>query len=481
MIRFCHQYHPIHEKHPLATEETLGHSQHVDMLHGPLMRKLILFALPIAMSSIMQQLFISANVAVVGHFVSAQAMAAVGGNGPIVNLIINLFLGLSVGANVVIARYVGREDMEGCQSAVHTVMAVSILSGFFLLFAGQLLAPFMLTLVDVPEDVMDLAVLYLRIYFVGMPCIMVYNFGAAVLRSVGDTKRPMYSLIAAGVVNVTLSLIFVLGFNMGVAGVGLATLAGNIVSSGLVLYFLLTEDDLIRPSIRKLSIAKVHLVRVIKIGAPAGLQGMIFSLSNVCILSGINGFGSSTAAGSATAINFEFISYFFINAFCQATVTFTSQNYAMCRLSRCRKIFREAMACGILLSGATCLIFTLGSAWFTGLYTSDPEVIRHSVTRVSIVESMQWLSATYEISGAALRGMGISMLPAIVTLIGSCLLRIVWVYTVFRMVPTYEMLLSVYPVSWAITGAIMLIAYFLIRKKLFSERSEGGYCKPLDF
>lgn len=459
----------------------MGHSQHMDMLHGPLMSKIILFALPIALSSILQQLFVSANVAVVGHFVSPQAMAAVGGNGPIVNLVINLFLGLSVGANVVIARYVGREDVEECQSAVHTVMAVSVLSGIFLLVTGQVLAPFLLNIVDVPQDVMDLAVLYLRLYFLGMPCIMIYNFGAAVLRSVGDTKRPMYSLAAAGIVNVTLSLILVLFFNMGVAGVGLATLTGNVVSAALVVYFLLNEDDMIRLCLRKLSIAKVHIVRVIKIGAPAGLQGMIFSLSNVCILSGINSFGSSAAAGSATAINFEFISYFFINAFCQATVTFTSQNYAMCSLNRCKKIFREAMSCGILLAGATCLIFTLGAAWFTGFYTSDPEVIRYSVTRVFFVESMQWLSATYEISAAALRGMGISMLPAMLTLIGSCLLRIVWVYTVFRMVPTYEMLLSVYPVSWSITGIMMLAAYFIIRKRLFSERSDGGYCKPLDF
>ena len=459
----------------------MGHSQHMDMLHGPLMGKLILFALPIALSSIMQQLFISANVAVVGHFVGAQAVAAVGGNGPIVNLIINLFLGLSVGANVVIARYVGREDKKECQSAVHTVMTVSVLSGIFLLVVGQFLAPLLIRLVDVPHDVMDLAVLYLRIYFVGMPCIMVYNFGAAVLRSVGDTKRPMYSLIVAGVVNVSLSLLFVIGLDMGVAGVGLATLAGNIVSSGLVVCFLLNEDDLIRLNLRKLSIARVHLFRVIRIGAPAGLQGMIFSLSNVCILSGINGFGSGTAAGSAAAINFEFISYFFINAFCQATVTFTSQNYAMCQLDRCKKIFRESMACAILLSGATCLVFTLGASFFAGLYTSDPEVIGHAVTRVSIVESTQWLSATYEISGAALRGMGISMLPAVVTLIGSCLLRIIWVYTVFPMFPTYEMLLTVYPVSWIITGAIMLTAYFLIRRKLFSERAEGGCCKPLEF
>ena len=462
-------------------ETPMGHSQHMDMLHGPLMGKLIMFALPIALSSIMQQLFISANVAVVGHFVGAQAVAAVGGNGPIVNLIINLFLGLSVGANVVIARYVGREDVNECQSAVHTVMAVSLLSGFFLLVAGQFLAPLMLRLVDVPHDVMDLAVLYLRIYFIGMPCIMVYNFGAAVLRSVGDTKRPMYSLIAAGVVNVSLSLLLVIGFDMGVAGVGIATLSGNLISAGLVVWFLLNEDDLIRLSLRKLTIVRIHLSRVIRIGAPAGLQGMIFSLSNVCILSGINGFGAATAAGSATAINFEFISFFFINGFCQATVTFTSQNYAMCQLDRCRKVFRESMACGILLSGATCLIFTLGAAFFCSLYTSDPEVIRQAVTRVSIVESMQWLSATYEISGAALRGMGVSMLPAMVTLIGSCLLRIVWVYTVFPLYPTYEMLLTVYPVSWAITGVIMLTAYFIIRRRLFAERGDGGYCKPLEF
>ena len=459
----------------------MKHAEHVDMLHGPLMGKIILFALPIALSSVMQQLFISANVAVVGHFVSAQAMAAVGGNGPIINLIINLFLGISVGANVVIARYVSREDKEDCQSAVHTVMAVSVLSGIFLMLVGQLVAPFMLEMVAVPEDVMDLAVLYLRIYFLGMPCVMIYNFGSAVLRSVGDSKRPMYSLLVAGAINVSLSLLFVLVLGWGVTGVGLATLAGNIVSAGLVVYFLINEDDMIRLSIRKLTIVKVHLIRVIKIGAPAGLQGMVFSLSNVCILSGINSFGSSTAAGAATAVNFEFISYFFINAFSQAAVTFTSQNYAMCQLERCKKIFRETMACGILLSGVTCLIFTLGAAFFTGLYTSDPAVIKQSVTRVSIVESMQWLSATYEISGAALRGMGVSMLPAIVTLIGSCLLRIVWVYTVFRIVPTYEMLLTVYPVSWVITGCIMLIVYFMIRKKLFSERTEGNSCKPLDF
>ena len=458
----------------------MGHAQHVDMLHGPLLGKIILFALPIAMSSILQQLFISANVAVVGHFVGAQAVAAVGGNGPIVNLIINLFLGLSVGANVVIARYVGREDQQACQSAVHTVMAVSILSGFFLLVAGQFLAPMLLRFVDVPHDVMDLAVLYLRIYFVGMPCIMIYNFGAAVLRSVGDTKRPMYSLMAAGVVNVSLSVVFVLFCDMGVAGVGLATFTGNLVSAALVLYFLLTEDDMIRLNLRKLAIARVHLLRVIRIGAPAGLQGMIFSLSNVCILSGINGFGSGTAAGSAAAINFEFISYFFVNAFCQATVTFTSQNYAMCQLDRCKKIFRENMACAVVLAGLTCLTFTLGAACFSGMYTSDPEVIRHAVTRVTIVESMEWLCATYEISGAALRGMGISMLPAMVTLVGSCLLRIVWVYTVFRMFPTYETLLYVYPVSWIITGVIMLVVYFVIRNRLFRERERGGICKPLE-
>lgn len=459
----------------------MGHSRHIDMLHGPVMGKLIMFALPIALSSILQQLFISANVAVVGHFVGHQAMAAVGGNGPIVNLIINLFLGLSIGANVVIARYVSTDDQEQCQSAVHTVMTVAALSGVFLLIVGIFAARPMLVLVDVPDDVMQLAVLYLRIYFLGMPCIMIYNFGAAVLRSVGDTQRPMYSLFAAGVVNVSLSLFFVLVLDLGVAGVGLATLAGNAVSASMVVFFLLHEDDMIRLCIRKLAIVKVHLVRVIKIGAPAGLQGMIFSLSNVCILSGINSFGASTAAGAVTAINFEFISYFFINAFSQATVTFTSQNYAMCQIDRCRKVFREAMACGILLSGATCLVFTLGAEFFSGMYTDNPEVIRHAVSRILIVESTQWLSTTYEISGAALRGMGISMLPAIVTLIGSCLFRLVWMYTIFPMWPTFQTLLTVYPVTWGITGCIMLAAYFLMRRRLFAERDSDGVCKPLSF
>lgn len=459
----------------------MSHAEHIDMLHGPLLGKIILFALPVAMSSILQQLFISANVAVVGHFVSPQAVAAVGGNGPIINLIINLFLGISIGANVVIARYVGRGIAEDCQTAVHTVMAVSLLSGVFLLLAGQFLAPLMLEFVEVPEDVMDLAVLYLRIYFLGMPCVMLYNFGAAILRSIGDTKRPMYSLLVAGVANVTLSLLFVVIFDLGVAGAGLATLSGNLLSAGLVVYFLLTEEEPIKLRLRKLTIVKVHLLRIIRIGAPAGLQGVVFSLSNVCILSGINSFGSSAAAASAAAVNFEFVSFFIVNAFCQAAVTFTSQNYAMCQLERCAKIFRESMVCALLLAGLSSLIFTVGAAFFTGLYTSDPEVIKLAVTRVLIVESMEWLVATYEISGASLRGMGVSMLPAIVTLIGSCLLRIAWVYTMFPLFPSYEMLLAVYPVSWIVTGCFMLAVYFPIRKKLFTERTAGATCTPLEF
>ena len=456
-------------------------SRHLDMLHGPLMGKLILFALPVAMSSILQQLFLSANVAVVGHFIGPQAMAAVGGNGPIVNLIINLFLGLSIGANVVIARYVGAEDQKQCQLAVHTVMALAGLLGVVLLFMGVFTARPLLILVDVPHDVLEMAVLYLRIYFLSMPCVMIYNFGSSVLRSVGDTRRPMYSLFVAGAVNVSLSLITVVGLGWGVAGAGLATLAGNITSAGMVLFFLIHEDEMIRLSFRKLTIVKVHLKRVIRIGAPAGLQGLIFSLSNVYILAGINSFGAHAAAGAATAVNFEFISYFLVSAFSQATVTFTSQNYAMCQVERCRKVFREAMACGILLSGASCLIFSLGAEFFAGLYSREPEVIRLAVERLHVVESLQWLPAAYEISAAALRGMGVSMLPAVITLVGSCLFRFVWVYTVFPLSPTFQTLLAVYPVSWLITGVFMLIAYFHIRRRLFAERAGNGECTPLDF
>ena len=276
----------------MARSKALG-SHQVNMLEGPLLKKILLFALPLAASSIIQQLFNSADIAVVGRFASSQALAAVGSNGPVINILVLLFTGLSVGANVIIAQYIGQGERKKVNDSVHTVVSLSLISGVFLLLLGQIIAPPLLRLMNTPDDVIDLATLYLRIYFLGMPFIMLYNFGSAILRSIGDTKRPLYCLMASGIVNVALNLLLVIVFNMSVAGVGIATVIADMISAGLVMYFLITEqNEDIRVNLKKLSLKKEYLIKVFKIGAPAGVQGMVFSLSNICIQTSINSFGS---------------------------------------------------------------------------------------------------------------------------------------------------------------------------------------------
>jgi len=452
------------------TEKIMRRSHHIDMLNGSLLDKILLFAMPLAASSILQQLFNSADMAVVGQFAGSQAMAAVGGNSAVINLLVNLFVGLSMGANVVIASYAGLKKLEKSQEAVHTTMALALISGIFLLFAGIFAARPILEMIDTPPDVLDLATDYLRLYFLGMPFIMVYNFGAAVLRSVGDTRRSLYTLIVAGVINVLLNLLLVIVFEMSVIGVGIATLVANAVSAGMIVRFLMREEEIIRFHPRRLMLKKDHLARIAKIGAPAGLQGIVFSLSNVLIQAAINGFGSSAIAGSATAINFEYFSYFFVSAFSQAAVTFTSQNYAACQFDRCDKVFRQTMACGLAATALSCVLFTCGAEFFTRLYIRQPEVVAYSVSRIWHVESLEWIVVFYEIAGSALRGMGISLLPSLITVAGSCVFRIIWLATIFAWSPTFETLMNVYPVSWVFMGIVTLLAYCLIRRRLFEDR-----------
>ncbi|MDO4343748.1 MAG: MATE family efflux transporter [Eubacteriales bacterium] len=446
-----------------------GRTNQIDMLQGPLMGKILMFALPLAASSILQQLFNSADVAVVGRFAGSQALAAVGGNSSVISLLINLFVGLSVGANVVIANYIGQRKTKEAGEAVHTVMATALFSGVFLLILGSLAAKPILQLMNTPSDVIELASLYLRIYFLGMPFLMVYNFGAAVLRSVGDTRRPLYCLILSGIVNVCLNLFFVVVCGMSVDGVGIATVISNGISAGLVFYFLLNEDDPIRLEIRKIRIKKVHLFRMIKIGVPAGLQSTVFSLSNVCIQTAINSFGSSAVAGSAAAVNFEYFTYYVVNSFSQAAVTFTSQNIGAKQYERCKKVFRLCLGMGIVISGAMCTTFVLLREIAVRFYTVDAAAIEYAVMRVRLVESLAFLPATYEVAGAALRGMGHSMLPAVLTVIGSCGFRIMWIYTVFRVKGTFESLMIVYPVTWILTGTMVVTAYLLIRRRMMSN------------
>lgn len=448
----------------------------IDMLNGSLWDKILLFTIPIAASSILQQLFNSADLAVVGRFAGSQAVAAVGSNAPVINLLINLFLGLSVGANVVIGNLLGRKNIKDTQDAVHTAISVAIISGIILIFVGIFLARPILTLMGTPDDVLDFAIIYLRIYFSGMPFIMIYNFGSAILRCKGDTKRPLYVLILSGIINVLLNLLFVIVFHLDVTGVALATLISNILSGFLILFFLANEEEALKVSLKSLKINETFLIQMIKIGVPAGLQGVVFSLSNVIIQSAINKFGASGMAGSAAELNYEYFSFFVVGAFNQTTVSFTSQNFGAGLYDRCKKIYRYCMGFSILITGIMVTFFVVFRNFCIGIYTVDPVAIQYGVLRMLVVEAFDCLINSYEISASTMRAMGHSLLPAIETIFGVCVLRIIWCYTIFahfykilEPLKAFGVLVAVYPVSWIITGTIVVTTYFIIRKKEFSN------------
>lgn len=440
-------------------------SSGMDMLHGSMLDKMLLFALPLAAGSILQQLFNAVDVAVVGRFASSQALAAVGANTPVVSLMVNLFVGISVGSNVVIANYIGQGAKGRIKGAVHTSVVVAVLSGLFLMILGLGIAKPLLELMSTPENVIDLAVLYLRIYCIGMPFIMVYNFGAAILRSVGDTRRPLYCLILSGVINACLNLLFVIGFHMGVSGVAIATVISNVVSAGMIVFFLMRADETVRLDFRQLRVEKAELVKILRIGLPAGLQGMVFSVANVCIQASINSFGSDAVAGSAVAANFEYISYYAVNGFNAAVMTFMSQNLGAGNIKRCRKAYGLGIAC----AAVTCLIlnsmFYLCREFAIGLFTSEAEVASYAVLRMRYVLLLHFLICSYEITGSALRGLGHSLTPALLTVFGTCVLRIVWINTVVVSHHSYVALMLVYPFSWLVTGTMVVISFLIVWKK----------------
>lgn len=441
-------------------------SNRIDMLSGSLLDKICLFALPLAASSILQQLFNAADIAVVGRFASSRALAAVGSTSSSINLLINLFVGLSVGANVVIAQFIGQHKMQKVAQAVHTVISVALLSGVFLLALGQFAARPLLTLMRTPPDVIGLSVRYLRVYFLGMPFVMLYNFGAAILRSKGDSKRPLFCLTVAGVVNVLLNLLLVIVFRMSVAGVAIATVVSNMVSATLILSFLAREDAPFRLNLRRLALQKEYVLGIVRIGAPAGLQGMVFSFSNVCIQSAINAFGADAIAGGAAANTFEMFAFFPINAFTQACVTFTSQNYGAHQFDRCRKVFRISLLCGILANMTMVGLFLLFRLPLLSLYSTDANVLSFGLVRMLHVLPFDWIMCGYEVSAGALRGTGRSMLPAVITIFGTCVFRLVWVFGIFARDIQFVQLVAVYPASWALTAVIMLSAYALMQRRI---------------
>ena len=457
-------------------KKSKGISNQMDMLNGSIFDKILLFALPLAISSILQQLFNSVDVAVVGRFASSEALAAVGSNSSVISLLINLFVGISVGANVVIANYIGQGKTEKIQDAVHTVMIISLISGVFLLVLGLMIARPILEIMGTPENVIDLAVLYLHIYFLGMPFLMIYNFGAAVLRSKGDTKRPLYCLIISGVINACLNLLFVIVFKLSVAGVAIATVIADGVSAVLIIYFLMNEEETIRLRLNKLKIKKSELIKVIKIGVPAGLQGVVFSVSNVCIQTAINSFGSDAVAGSATGLNFEYFTYDIAAAFAQAAVTFTSQNYGAGNLKRCKKIFGLCMLFGIGFTEILSIIFIIWDDFFVSIYTTSAAVAVYGIIRMHHVCLLEGVTATYEVGSASLRGMGKSIEPSIITILGTVVFRMIWMVTVFKMVPTYDMLMNVYISSWIFTGGAIFVVYFLHMKKTEANAAKKTLC-----
>lgn len=440
----------------------------VDMISGSIWNKIILFALPIAASSILQQLFNAADVAIAGRFAGPEALAAVGSTSALVNLIINLFVGCATGVNVVVARYAAQKNEEKCQEAVSTAMLFALLSGIFLVFVGFLFPRPILCLMGSPEDVIELSVQYLEIYFIGMPFLMLYNFGASVLRSVGDTRRPLIVLTIAGVVNVIFNLFFVIVCGLGVVGVAIATIISEMISCTIIIFLLVREKGLIHLDLKALRIRKDPLKKVVSIGLPAGIQGIVFSLSNVCIQSAVNSLGSVAMAGSATSSTFESFSFFFASAFAQTAVTFVSQNYAAGSELRCKRVYHDALVFGIL----SMLIFDFSVFVLRypllSLFTTDPEVMRYAVIKFECGLLPHSIICLYEVTAGALRAMGKSMLPAIICIFGTCVVRLLWLVTVFRAFPSFRIIMVVYPVSWVITATFMLCAYNIEKRKLFA-------------
>ena len=447
-----------------------GQGYQIDMIHGPLAGKLLVFAIPLMLSSILQLLFNAADVIVVGRWSGKEALAAVGSNTSLINLMVNLFVGFSVGTNVVVARDLGAGREEDVRDSVHTSIALSLISGVALMGLGLLLSRQMLELMGSPEDVIGLAALYLRIYFCGMPGNMLYNFGAAILRAQGDTKRPLYFLTAAGIINVILNLVFVIVFHMDVAGVALATIISQYVSAILVLLTLMRDKGPLRVDLRALRLDMKVVRRILQVGLPAGFQGMVFSISNVVIQSSINSFGSTVVAGSAASSNIEGFVYAGMNAFYQTALTFTSQNYGACE---CKRVDRIMGLC-LLYSGLIGLVlgnlaylfgYPLGSIYAPG----QEEVIAQAVDRLSICCTTYFLCGLMDTQVGVLRGIGYSVVPMIVSLVGSCALRLLWVATIFQLNRTPEMLYLSYPVSWAITAATHFVFFLFIRKRAYAK------------
>lgn len=438
----------------------------IDMIHGPLLGKILLFTLPLMASSILQLLFNAADIIVVGRYAGSEALAAVGSTGALINLLTNMFIGFSIGANILVARYYGAGKANEVSETVHTSVVLSIIGGIVMAVIGIVFASSLLKLMGTPEDVLPLAVIYVRIYFAGMPVILLYNYGSAILRAIGDTKRPLYYLAIAGILNIILNLIFVIVFELSVAGVALATIISQTLSAGLVIRCLIHTEGGCHLDFHRLKIHSNKLWRILQLGFPAGLQGSIFSLSNVLIQSSVNSFGAIAMAGNSAAANIEGFTYVAMNSFHQAAITFISQNVGALEFKRIRKIVWQCLIC-VTVTGALLgnISFFFGSQ-LLGIYSNETGVIQYGLYRMEVIATTYFLCGIMDVCVGCLRGIGYSFLPMVVSLMGACGLRILWIFTVFRRYHDLHTLYISYPISWIITASVHGICFLLLYRRM---------------
>lgn len=445
----------------------------LDMTSGNLFKKIISYTIPILLTGVLQLLYNAADVAVVGQFAGKQALAAVGSTGSLINLIISLFIGLSVGSSVSYAKSVGRGDLERANRVVHTAVLVSIISSVFLTGIGIAFAKDFLLLMDSPEDVVDLATIYMQIYFGGMIFNLLYNFASSVVRANGDSKRPLYILMISGIINVVLNLIFVIFLDMSVAGVALATVISQAFSAVAVMYILIKEVGPLNFSIEKLKIDKDILKEMVFIGLPSGIQSAFFSISNVIVQKSVNGFGSTVIAGNSTASNLEGFVHMSMNSVYQATFNFTSQNYGAKKEGNLKKVLFYSLGIVSFIGIVLGVLFFALEPYLARFYTSDVEVIKYALNRMQYVCLLYFICGIMDVLVGFLRGVGYSTIPMVVSLLGVCVFRVLWIYTVFTQEQTLSSLYISYPISWTITVIVLSTCIFLfyprIKKKMLSQ------------
>ena len=444
----------------------MRHSSEIDMCSGPLVGNLLRFSLPLMASGILQLLFNAADIIVLGQFASSSAMAAVGATSSLNSLMVNLFLGLSIGCSVVMAHSYGARDWRRVQDTVHTAILLALFCGAALILLGLPLLPVLLGWMDTPADLMDQSVLYMRIVFLGMPAMMAYDFGAGILRAIGDTRRPLFFLTAAGITNACLNVFFVLVFHMDVAGVALATSISQYLSAGLILRCLARPGTRYQLHPRQLRLHKATLLQILRVGLPAGIQSVVFSVSNVLIQSSINSFGTLAVAGSTAAANIENFVYTAMESVYQAALNFTSQNIGAGKKERVPLILRDCLLLVAVIGAILGGLAVLFGRQLLSIYTSDPQVLPYGIDRIHVVCLTYLLCGLMDVACGVVRGMGAAVTPTVVSLTGACGLRIVWIFTVFGSMHSLFVLYLSYPVTWIVTFTMHMVCFVWFYRRL---------------